>query len=46
MNTAEAPPGGATDALVERLFATTLGTLELASVHLGNRLGFGPISQM
>jgi 2-polyprenyl-3-methyl-5-hydroxy-6-metoxy-1,4-benzoquinol methylase len=40
VSTAEAPPGGATDALVERLFAATLDTLELASVHVGNRLGF------
>ena len=40
MNTAEAPPGGVTDALVERLFAATIDTLELASVHVGNRLGF------
>jgi 2-polyprenyl-3-methyl-5-hydroxy-6-metoxy-1,4-benzoquinol methylase len=40
MITAEVPPRGATDALVERLNAATLGTLELASVHIGNRLGF------
>jgi 2-polyprenyl-3-methyl-5-hydroxy-6-metoxy-1,4-benzoquinol methylase len=40
VSTAEAPPGGATDALVERLFAATIDTLELASVHVGNRLGF------
>ena len=40
MSTAEVPPGGATDALVERLNAATIGTLELASVHIGNRLGF------
>lgn len=30
----------ATEALVERLFAATTETLELASVHLGGRLGF------
>ena len=30
---------GATAALVERLEAATLGMLELASVHIGNRLG-------
>jgi 2-polyprenyl-3-methyl-5-hydroxy-6-metoxy-1,4-benzoquinol methylase len=29
-----------TDALVERLFAATIDTLEVASVHLGGRLGF------
>jgi hypothetical protein len=39
MSGAEASPGGATDALVERLFAATIDTLELASVHVGNRLG-------
>jgi SAM-dependent methyltransferase len=38
--TSEAPPGSATDALVTRLFAATIDTLELASVHVGNRLGF------
>ena len=38
--TSEAPPGSATDVLVERLFAATIDTLELASVHVGNRLGF------
>jgi SAM-dependent methyltransferase len=40
MSTAEAPPGNATDALVERLFRATIGTLEIASVHVGGRLGF------
>jgi SAM-dependent methyltransferase len=40
MSSADAPPDGATDALVERLFAATIDTLELASVHVGNRLGF------
>jgi SAM-dependent methyltransferase len=36
----EASASEATDALVERLFAATLDTLEIASVHLGDRLGF------
>ncbi len=40
MSTAEMPMGRGTDALVERLNAATVGTLELASVHVGNRLGF------
>ena len=40
MSTAEAQAGSVTDALVERLFAATIGTLEIASVHLGGRLGF------
>jgi SAM-dependent methyltransferase len=40
MRTADASPGGGTDALVERLFMATLDTLEIASVHLGGRLGF------
>jgi SAM-dependent methyltransferase len=31
---------GATEALAERLFAATIGTLEIASVHVGGRLGF------
>jgi SAM-dependent methyltransferase len=31
---------GATEALVERLFAATIDALEIASVHLGSRLGF------
>jgi SAM-dependent methyltransferase len=35
-----ASPSGGTDALVERLFAATIGTLEIASVYLGGRLGF------
>jgi SAM-dependent methyltransferase len=30
----------ATETLVERLFAATIDTLEVASVHLGDRLGF------
>jgi SAM-dependent methyltransferase len=40
MSATEAPPDSATQALVERLFNATLGALELASVHIGNRLGF------
>jgi SAM-dependent methyltransferase len=36
----EAPTSAATDVLVERLFAATIDTLEIASVHLGDRLGF------
>lgn len=39
-SSAAAPPDSATDALVERLFAATIGTLEIASVHIGGRLGF------
>jgi hypothetical protein len=38
MSTAEAP-GKATEALVERLFAAMVDTLEVASVHVGGRLG-------
>jgi len=39
---AEAPTTttSATDALVERLFNATIGGLEVASVHVGGRLGF------
>jgi SAM-dependent methyltransferase len=37
MTAAEAPTP--TDQLVERLFTTTIGALELFSVHLGRRLG-------
>jgi 2-polyprenyl-3-methyl-5-hydroxy-6-metoxy-1,4-benzoquinol methylase len=36
----DAPASVATDALVERLFAATIDTLEVASVYLGGRLGF------
>lgn len=36
--TAEAPTP--TEALVERLFGAAIATLELASIHLGHRLGF------
>ena len=35
---AEAPPSD-TDALVERLFGAAIDTLEIASVHIGGRLG-------
>ncbi|MGH9267239.1 MAG: class I SAM-dependent methyltransferase [Acidimicrobiales bacterium] len=34
------PPTSATDALVERLFNATIDCLEVASVHIGGRLGF------
>jgi 2-polyprenyl-3-methyl-5-hydroxy-6-metoxy-1,4-benzoquinol methylase len=34
------PTTDATEALAERLFAATIDTLEIASVHLGGRLGF------
>jgi len=40
MSTAEAQPTAATDALVERVFTAALDTLELASIHVGGRLGF------
>jgi SAM-dependent methyltransferase len=36
---AETPVTSSTDALAERLFAATVGFLEVASVHLGGRLG-------
>jgi SAM-dependent methyltransferase len=39
-STEEAPSSAATDALVGRLFAATIDTLEIASVYLGGRLGF------
>jgi SAM-dependent methyltransferase len=35
-----APSTGDTDALVARLFGSVIGTLEVASVHIGGRLGF------
>ncbi|MGH8993172.1 MAG: class I SAM-dependent methyltransferase [Acidimicrobiia bacterium] len=34
------PSTSATEALVERLFAATIDTLEIASIHIGGRLGF------
>jgi SAM-dependent methyltransferase len=37
---AEAPVTTTTDALVNRLFAAVVGTVEVASIHLGGRLGF------
>jgi SAM-dependent methyltransferase len=40
MGTGDATRDGATEALVERLFMATIATLEIASVHLGGRLGF------
>jgi hypothetical protein len=39
MSATEAP-GRATEALVERLFRGAIETLEVASVHVGGRLGF------
>ncbi len=39
MSTTDAS-GNATDALVERLFMATVDTLEVASIHVGGRLGF------
>jgi hypothetical protein len=33
-------PSAQTEALVERLFRGAIDTLELASVHVGGRLGF------
>jgi SAM-dependent methyltransferase len=39
MSTTEAS-GNVTDALVERLFMAAIGTMEVASVHVGGRLGF------
>jgi SAM-dependent methyltransferase len=35
-----APTTGDTDALIERLFGAVIDTLEVASVHIGGRLGF------
>lgn len=35
----EAPATAATDELVERLFGAVIGSLEVASVHIGGRLG-------
>jgi hypothetical protein len=40
ISTTGAPASAATDALVKRLFAATIDTLEVASVYLGGRLGF------
>ncbi|MFI6679648.1 class I SAM-dependent methyltransferase [Kribbella sp. NPDC050470] len=37
---AGAPATHTTDALMERLFAAVIDTLEIASIHLGARLGF------
>ncbi len=38
--TETAPATADADALVERLFGAVIGTLEVASIHLGGRLGF------
>jgi hypothetical protein len=42
MTTLEAAPteSATTDALVERLFASLLGALDLHAVYLGDRLGY------
>ncbi len=40
MSTVEAASSAATEALVERLFTATVDALELASVHIGGRLGY------
>jgi SAM-dependent methyltransferase len=37
---AQAPSPEATDVLVERLFQAAIDTLEIASIHVGRRLGF------
>jgi 2-polyprenyl-3-methyl-5-hydroxy-6-metoxy-1,4-benzoquinol methylase len=34
------PPAAASEALVERLFNAIVGSLEVASIHIGGRLGF------
>ena len=39
MSTVHAPSSAATEALAERLFEATIDTLEIASVHIGGRLG-------
>ncbi len=40
MTSSAEPPSAQTDALVGRLFAAAIDTLEIASVHIGGRLGF------
>jgi SAM-dependent methyltransferase len=40
MTSSAEAPSAQTDALVERLFAAAIDTLEIASVHVGGRLGF------
>jgi SAM-dependent methyltransferase len=40
MSATDAPADSGTQVLVERLFGATIAALELASVHVGNRLGF------
>ncbi|MGH2714041.1 MAG: SAM-dependent methyltransferase [Thermoleophilaceae bacterium] len=40
MSTTLHPSPGQTDALVERIFAASIGALEIASIHIGDRLGF------
>ena len=34
-----------TDALVERLFGATIGALELAAIHVGDRLRLLPLAR-
>ncbi|MGH2694015.1 MAG: SAM-dependent methyltransferase [Actinomycetota bacterium] len=40
MSTVEDPQTATSEALAERLFGATIDTLEIASVHIGGRLGF------
>jgi SAM-dependent methyltransferase len=40
MTTSVHPPSTQTDELVERIFAASIGALEIASIHIGDRLGF------
>ena len=40
MSTSVTTPATQTDALVERVFAATISTLEIAAIHIGDRLGF------
>src|SRR5919108_5334195 len=40
MTTPTTEQTSSTDALVERLFEASIGTLEIASVHIGGKLGF------
>jgi SAM-dependent methyltransferase len=40
MSTTVHPPSTQIDELVERIFASSIGALEIASIHIGDRLGF------
>jgi SAM-dependent methyltransferase len=40
MSTAMHPSRAQTDALAERIFAASVGALEIASIHIGDRLGY------